>query len=86
MIKRIDKDTIQIGKNLRIKRPERLVNDKDGYIGLQETFGLEGKRWESIIALTKSQEGFDRRLKEFKNLVKKAEKEKNGLHNNEKRK
>ena len=74
MIKRIDKDTIQTD-TMRVKRPERLENDPDGFIGRQETQMLEKGEWKSIVASTNSQAGFDRRVKEFKELSRKAERQ-----------
>jgi len=81
MLKRIDKDTIQID-TMRIKRPERLTNDPNGFIGLQECATLEHGRWEGFVSVTETQAGFDRRLKNFKDLARKAGKGKNGLRNN----
>ena len=76
MIKRIDKDMIQIDST-RIKRPQRLENDPEGFIGLQECQVLENGKWEGFVSMTNSQAGFDRRVKQFKEFARKAEREKN---------
>ena len=83
MIKRIGKDTIQEG-TMRYKRPERLTNDPNGFVGLQECQTLENGRWEGFVSVTETQAGFDRRLKDFKDLARKAGKVINGLRNNKK--
>jgi len=83
MLKRIDKDTIQID-TMRIRRPLRLIDDPDGFVGCQKCQTLENGKWKAFVTATKSQAGFDRKVKEFKDLARKAGKEKNGLCNNAK--